>query len=83
MAGFNQLVVDTKNGLVMHRASLTLKDDTAVFETLQKFTPDEADHFADALRAAANTARTAAESKAKEQAKSKGKGKKTSKRKGK
>lgn len=64
MAAMNQVMIDTNNGLVMTRSALRVDDDTATFEHLQKFTPDEADQFADALRAGANTARKVQKEKA-------------------
>ena len=58
MAGMNQVMIDNANGMIMHRASLHTADDTAVMECLQKFTPDEAEQFANALMAAATTIRS-------------------------
>lgn len=65
MAALNQVVIDNNNGLVLIRSSLVTADDTAVFEALQKFTPDEAKQFGEALQSAAAAVQTTLDNRAK------------------
>lgn len=81
MPATNQVMVDNVKGMVMVRSALQTADDTAIFECLQKFTPKEADQFADALRAGAVKARKVANKIAKDKDKSLADGKAETKKK--